>query len=83
MQREWKTWSQIATLIMKRIRQQPGGHGLLWLEFDEFDDEASHGTFTLETDGMSDDERERLAGCIVEMLLKLRLKYKISSITIH
>lgn len=68
---------------MKRVRQQPGGHSLLWLEFDEVDDEASHGTFTLETDGLSDSERELLAECVVEMLLRLRIEYKISSKTIH
>ncbi len=83
MQREWKTWSQIATLIMKRIWQQPGGHSLLWLEFAEFDDETSHGTFIIETDGISDKEHEILAACIMSMLLKLRMKYKISSATIH
>ncbi|MFH6786441.1 MULTISPECIES: hypothetical protein [Methylobacterium] len=83
MHREWKTWSQIAIIIMRRIRQRPGGDSLLWLEFNETDDEVSHGTFTIETTGISDKENEILADYIFRLFLEMRLKYKISSTTIH
>ncbi len=33
MQREWKTWSQIAIMIMREIKDFPCGNDLLWLEF--------------------------------------------------
>ncbi len=83
MQREWKTWSQIADMIIAQLKQGPYGHGLHWIEFSDIDDERSLASFTLNTDDMSDREAEIVAGRVLDMLTELREKYKISSKTLH
>ncbi len=83
MHREWKTWPQIATMVLDQIKSFPCGERLIWIEFKDFDDENGIASFVIETDGASDFENTMIADYIAIILKKMRHKYKISSLTVH
>lgn len=83
MQREWKTWPQIAIMVLQQIKNFPCGHNLLWIEFKDIDDDNSMASFVMDTEETSDVEDVMLADYVIMILKKLRIKYKISSVSIH
>ncbi|WP_157091500.1 hypothetical protein [Methylobacterium nodulans] len=83
MQRERKTWAQIATLVWEEIQCLPDGEKLLSIEFETALESEDCPGFTIETKGMSKRDNQALARAIAGLVSELRRQYDVRDYTLH
>ncbi|WFT82089.1 MULTISPECIES: hypothetical protein [unclassified Methylobacterium] len=83
MQRERKTWAQVARMILIQIQGRPGGENLIALRFNPVAAGNVFPGFSIQTATNSADESRAFAQTVVELMSHYSREYEISSLTVH